>query len=60
MLIAIVVITTQIIFMANPVDAMSLVDILDAEYTIALGAVATGNINAYEQVTTEDSTKKVE
>ena len=48
------------IFMANPVDAMSLVDILDAEYTIALGAVATGNMNAYEQVTTEDSTKKVE
>ena len=60
MLIAIVVITTQIIFMANPVDAMSLVDILDAEYTIALGAVATGNMNAYEQVTTEDSTKKEE
>ena len=46
--------------MANPVDAMSLVDILDAEYTIALGGVATGNINAYEQVTTEDSTKNVE
>ena len=45
-------------FIANPVDAMSFVDMVDAAQTIALGAVATGNINAYEQVMTEDSTKE--
>ena len=46
-------------FIAKPVEAMSLVDILEAEQTIALGAVATGNMNAYEHVTTEDKTIKV-
>ena len=57
MLIAIVVINTQIIFIAKPIDAMSLVDMLEAEYTMAFGAVATGNMNAYEHVTTDERTE---
>ena len=48
---------TQMMFIAKPVAAMSFVDILEASYTIALGAVATGNIKAYEHVTTDDSTE---
>ena len=56
--IAMLVIKTQMMFIAKPVDAISLVDMLEAAYTIAFGAVATGNINAYEHVTTEESTER--
>ena len=52
-----VVVITQIIFIMNPVDAMSLVDMVDAAYTMAFGAHATGDMNAQEQVMTEDNTE---
>ena len=56
--IAMLVIKTQMMFIAKPVDAISLVDMLEAAYTIAFGAVATGSIKAYEHVTTEESTER--
>ena len=52
-----VVTKTQRMFIAKPVDAISFVDIVEASYTIALGGVATGNMKAYEHVTTDDSTE---
>ena len=55
--IAMLVIKTQMMFIAKPVDAISFVDMLEAAYTIAFGAVATGSIKAYEHVTTDESTE---
>ena len=54
---AIVVVITQIMFIMNPVDAMSLGDMVDAAYAIAFGGLATGDMNAQEQVMTDDNTK---
>ena len=52
-----VVVITQIMFIMNPVDAMSLGDMVDAAYAIAFGGLATGDMNAQEQVITDDNTK---
>ena len=47
-------------FITAPAFIMSPVVIEDAPKTIALGAVATGSMNAYEHVMTEVKTRKIE
>ena len=51
---------TQMTFITAPAFIMSPVVIEDAPKTIALGAVATGSMNAYEHVMTEVKTRKIE
>lgn len=49
---------TQIIFIRKPALTMSIGFILAAAKTIAFGGVATGNMNAYEQVTVAGNMRK--